>query len=93
MNGLTGIDALPEVVEFECEGITCRAYVSFGQCGLNMRLCHINLGESPKVNIEYLPDRTRVIVNDGMIWFDTSGQSAAAIENLFQTGKAQNKKG
>ena len=79
---------LPEVVDFISGGVPCKAFVAFGDRALNMRVCQINLGSSPKVHIEYLPGLTRVQINDGQVWFDTSEQSAAEIEALFETGKA-----
>lgn len=81
----------PEVVRFESEGIKCIAFVSFGQRSLNMRSCLINLGEKVKTHIEFLPDRVRVVINDGQLWFDTSERSAVEIEALFETGKAPSK--
>lgn len=83
--------APPEVVSFESEGIKCKAFVLFGRRSLNMRSCLINLDKKVKTNIDYLPDRVRVTINDGQVWFDTSEDSAAAIESLFETGKAPRK--
>jgi hypothetical protein len=78
----------PEVVDFVANDIRCKAFVAFGDCSLNMRTCLINLGKSPKVAIEYLPGFTRVTINNGEVWFDTTEQSATEIEALFETGKA-----
>lgn len=77
----------PEVVDFVVNGILCKAFVAFEERSLNMRSCLIKLGKTPKVVIEYLPGLTRVTINDGHVWFDTSEISAAQIEALFETGK------
>lgn len=74
------------VVNFMSGSVKCIAIVCFGQRSLNMRCCQINLGKSPSVNINYLPDITRVIINDGDVWFDTDSHSATRIKSLFQTG-------
>lgn len=77
-----GLD-LPEVVDFISEGIPCKAFVIVGKRGLNMRTCQIILDDAATINIEYLPDRTRVFINGGGLWFDTDSVSAARIEALF----------
>lgn len=73
-------------VRFVSGGIECAAFCAAGHFGLNMRTCIINLGETVQINLEYLPDRCRVSINDGQVWFDTDEVSAARIEHLFQTG-------
>ncbi|TBW57421.1 hypothetical protein EZI54_07115 [Marinobacter halodurans] len=80
---------MPEVVTFDSGGQECKAFVVFGQTfGLNMRVCQLMFEEAPSVAIEYIPGAARVRLNNGLVWFDTDGDSAAAIEALFQTGKA-----
>lgn len=93
MNDGKEVIPIPEVVDFVANGVKCKAYVSFGERGLNMQSCHVNLGGSPKVAIEYLPGFTRVSINDGQLWFDTEEQSAAEIEALFESGKAPRRVG
>lgn len=83
----------PAVVDFVVNEIRCKAFVAFDMRSLNMRSCLINLGKSPKVAIEYLPGFSRVTINDGALWFDTTEQSAAEIEALFETGVAPKKPG
>jgi len=84
---------MPETVKFVSERSLCVAFVLNEVYGLNMRSCQINLEGKPQVNIEYLPDRTRVLINGGNIWFDTDEQSATEIEALFLTGEAPAKIG
>ena len=79
---------MPEVVNFISGGVECIVYIAFEHRGLNMFSVILNLGDNPSVNIEYFPGTVRVTINDGDIWFDTSEESAAAIEHLFRTGKA-----
>lgn len=78
---------LPQVVDFISGGVSCKAFVISDHRALNMGSCTINLGEKVQTNIEYLPGITRVMINDGVIWFDTSEASATAIEALFETGR------
>lgn len=79
---------LPKTVNFTIPGhpnVQCVAAVMFEtKYLLNMGTCHINFDEKPKLIVEYLPHSARVIINDGAIWFDVDGQSAAEIENLFE---------
>lgn len=79
---------LPETVKFTVNGIPkvqCVAAVMFGtHYLLNMGTCQINLEKKPQVNVEYLPHAARVSINDGAIWFDVDGQTAAEIEQLFR---------
>jgi hypothetical protein len=83
------LDSLPQTVEFKSDGKTCIAGILFGGAYmLNMATCVINFDQKPAVQIEYLPHGTRILINGGKLWFDTSEQSAAEIEYLFQTGKA-----
>jgi len=49
-----------------------------------MRTCVVNYQTRPDIQLEYLPSGTRVLINNGDMWFDTDGDSAAAIEELFQ---------
>jgi hexokinase len=84
----TDEQGLPEVVKFIAGGVECVAFILFDHYGLNMRTCLVNFKEKPTTNIEYLPDRARVTINDGQLWFDTTEQSAAEIEYLFESGKA-----
>lgn len=79
---------MPEVVIFTSQGVECRAFVAFDNYGLNMRSCQVMFRQRPSVDIMDLPDATRVRINNGEVWFDTSGDSAAAIKALFETGKA-----
>lgn len=80
-----------DTVVFQSNGIQCVAFVAFGERGLNMHSCQINLGKKPKVNIEYLPTCTRIMINDGAVWFDVEGQDAVDIESLFITGQSPRK--
>lgn len=80
---------MPEVVSFKANGFPCKAYCLFGQdYGLNMGSAVINFRSQPKVSLEYLPHAARVTLDEGLVWFDTDSDSAAAIESLFQTGRA-----
>ncbi len=78
----------PETVNFISEGVECVAAVIFKKIyTFNMRSCQITFKEKPNVNIEYIGDRVRVLINDGAIWFDTDELSAAKIEQLIELGE------
>lgn len=78
---------LPKTVNFTIHGypnVQCVAAIYFqSKYLLNMGTCLINFDKKPKVTVEYLPHSARILINDGEIWFDVDGQSAAEIERLF----------
>src|SRR5690554_2249848 len=74
----------PNSIEFTAEGVKCIAFRLGSLYGLNMRTCVVNYQTRPDIQLEYLPSGTRVLINNGDMWFDTDGDSAAAIEELFQ---------
>lgn len=61
-------DEIPmlETVEFQSNGNKCIAFVAFEERSLNMCSCQINLGNEPKINIEYLPISTHIQINDSL---------------------------
>lgn len=78
-----------ETVAFTSQGIACRAYVVFVECGLTLGSCHVSLGSSPQTIIKDLPEaKARVVVDlgPGSISFDTSKDSAVQIQTLFKMG-------
>lgn len=78
------IQEFPDVVNFQSYGVECVAAVMFGtKYLLNMGTCLINFPQKPKVTIEYLPHSARISFNDGQVWLDIDGESAAKIEHLF----------
>lgn len=83
---------LPEVVHFETCGPSRRkgrAFVVFGEhYGMTYQGMSLNFPGKPEVRIEYVPTGSRVVINDGLLWFDTDERSAAAIEFLFENGHA-----
>lgn len=77
-----------ETVNFNVGGVKCVAAVMFkSQYLLNMGTCTLNFPAKPKVSVEYLPHSARLIFNDGAIWFDVDGHTAAQIEKLFDDGE------
>ncbi len=83
---------LPEVVQFETSGSgrrKGRAFVVFGNhYGMTYQGMTLNFPEKPDVRIEYVPTGSRVVINEGLLWFDTDERSAAAIEYLYENGTA-----
>lgn len=81
---MTDKPPMPNTVKFQSQGVDCIAFEVVGIYGLNMRSCQLIFGETkPKVEIEPVLGFCRVRLNDGQIWFDTNGESAGAIAELF----------
>lgn len=79
-------EALIKFVDFNVSGIECKAYITLGKFGLNMRTCMIKFDVKPDVLIEILPDDNgwRCNFNKGDTWFDVQNESEAeSIRELF----------
>lgn len=75
---------MPNTVKFRSQGVNCIAFEALGNYGLNMRSCQIHFGESrPTVEVQQIEDFWRVRLNEGQVWFDTDGETAGAIAELF----------